>query len=76
MTALPDGASILTWILALASNVFIIIFIVRVIGAFGKKEWGELVINVIAAVLVAGLIYSNDATLTFLKNLWNSFIGV
>lgn len=72
---LPDGASIKDWVLALAGNIFIAIFVVRTIGAFGKKEWGELIINVLAAVLIAGLVYSNEATINLIKNVWNTFIG-
>lgn len=72
---LPDGASIKDAVLALAGNIFIILFIVRTIGAFGKKEWGELIINILAGVLIAGLVYSNETTITLLRNIWNTFLG-
>ena len=68
-TALKDG------VLILAGNVFIIIFIIRTIGSWAKKEWGELVVSFLAAVVIAGLVYSTDAMVTVLKNIWALVAG-
>lgn len=62
-------------VLALAGNVFIIIFVIRAVGAYAKREWGELVTNILAAILIAGFIYFNDSTINILKWIWGQVTG-
>jgi len=72
---MPTGDAIRDGILVLAGNIFIIIFVVRSVGAYGKKEWGELTINLIAAVLLVGLIYFNESFIELLRNVWQLIVG-
>lgn len=72
---MPTGDAIRDGILVLAGNIFIIIFVVRSVGAYGKKEWGELTINLLAAVLLVGLIYFNESFIELLRNVWQLIVG-
>ena len=64
------GAEFRDWVLILAGNVFIVIFIVRSLGSYAKREWGELIINLLAGILIAGLVYANAQTIQLLQQLW------
>lgn len=72
---MPTFDAIRDWVLVLAGNIFIIIFVVRSVGAYGKKEWGELTINLLAAVLLVGLIYFNESFIELLRNVWQLIVG-
>lgn len=72
---MPTGIEFREAVLVLAGNIFIIIFVVRSIGAYGRKDWGELVMNFLAAILIAGLIYANAAVIEMLKTVWGLITG-
>ena len=64
------GADFKDWVLIIAGNVFIVILVIRSVGYYAKKEWGELIGHLLVAVVIAGLIYANDAALALLQNFW------
>jgi hypothetical protein len=70
-----DGADFKDWVLALAGNIFIVLFIVRSVGAYAKKEWSELTVNILAGVLIAGFVYFTDGTIDVLKQIWTLITG-
>lgn len=72
---LPDGVAFKDWVLLLAGNIFIIIFVIRAIGAFAKKEWGELVVNFLAGIVIAGFVYFTDSSIAVLKSIWTTIFG-
>lgn len=72
---MPDGIAIKDAVLVLAGNIFIIIFIVRTVGAFAKKEWGDLVVNILAAIVIAGFVYFTDSSIEVLKGIWSMLFG-
>jgi len=71
----PTGVAVKDAVLTLAGNVFIIIFIIRTVGAFAKKEWGELVVNFLAGIIIAGFVYFTDSSVTVLKTIWSLIFG-
>lgn len=71
----PDGTAVKDAVLVLAGNIFIIIFIVRCVGSFAKKEWGELVVNFLAGIVIAGLVYFTTESINVLKSAWSLFFG-
>jgi hypothetical protein len=71
----PNGESIKNAVLILAGNVFIIIFIIRSVGAFAKREWGELVVNFLAGVIIVGLVYFTDSSVQVMKTIWSMIFG-
>lgn len=62
-------------VLIAAGNIFIIIFVVRSIGAYAKKEWGELVTNILAAIILVGFIYFTDSSINTFKWIWQQMTG-
>lgn len=61
-----DGGQILAWILALAGNVLIAVLVVRMLSSFAKKEWGDMITNVLGAALLAWIIWGNESFIAFL----------
>ena len=48
----PTGADFKDWVLVIAGNIFIAILVLRAIGHYFKREWGELFGHIAAGVLV------------------------
>jgi hypothetical protein len=49
--------------------------VLRSIGHYFKREWGELFGHLAAGVLVGGLIYANNETINVLKGFWGLISG-
>jgi hypothetical protein len=49
--------------------------VLRAIGHYFKREWGELFGHIAAGVLVGGLIYANNQTINVLKGFWGLLSG-
>ena len=73
---MTTGAEFKDWALILAGNIFIVIFLVRVVGSYAKREWGELVTNFFAAAIIAALIYMNEQFIELLKGLASLVFGI
>lgn len=73
---MTTGAEFKDWALILAGNIFIVILIVRIVGAYAKREWGELLTNFCAAVIIAALIYMNEQFVGLLKQLAGLIFGI
>ena len=71
----PTGADFKDWVLVIAGNIFIAILVLRAIGHYFKREWGELFGHLAAGVLVGGLIYANNQTINVLKGFWGLLSG-
>lgn len=69
------GEALKNAILLILGNIFIVLLAVRAVGAWARKEWGELVALVVGAVLVAGFIYFPDQIVTLLKAIWSQLTG-
>ena len=61
--------------LKIVGNIFIVVLVVRAFGAYLKKEWGDLVTELVFAVILAGFIYFTDQSIGILKLLWNATLG-
>lgn len=61
--------------LSVVGNIFLVVLVVRAFGAYLKKEWGDLITELVFAVVLAGFIYFTDSMLAVLKLLWNLTIG-
>lgn len=72
---MTTGAEFKDWVLIIAGNIFIVIFILRVVGSYAKREWGELLTNLCAAILIAGFIYLNEQTMQLFRNLFELIFG-
>ncbi|UYG18306.1 hypothetical protein BRM3_14990 (plasmid) [Brachybacterium huguangmaarense] len=61
------GAELKDWVLIVAGNIFIVILVVRAISHYAKREWGELITNLLIAVFIAWIVYSNSTFIAFLR---------
>ncbi|MGW2255403.1 hypothetical protein ACWCXH_35285 [Kitasatospora sp. NPDC001660] len=73
--ALTTGADLKAWVLLIAGNVFIVILVVRSIGYYAKREWGELIGHILVAILIAGFVFATDTSVGLLKDLWGKVSG-
>lgn len=69
------GDAFKDWVIAILGNVFIIVMVVRAVGHYTKREWGELIGNLVMAVVVAAMVYFPDQFINILKGAWNLFTG-
>lgn len=69
------GAELKDWILTIAGNVLIIIFVVRSIGYYAKKEWGEFIVHIIVSVILVMFVYFTDNTIKVLQTIGKLVIG-
>ncbi|MFF3764637.1 hypothetical protein ACFYYR_11200 [Streptomyces sp. NPDC001922] len=72
---LTDGSDLKKWILLIAGNVFIVILAVRGIGYYAKREWGELIGHLMAAVVIAGIVYAPNVAVDLFKGIWSKVAG-
>lgn len=64
---MTTGVDFKNAVLLLAGNIFIIVLAVRMLGHYAKREWGEMVASLIGAIIVAFIVYANDAAVALLK---------
>lgn len=60
-----------TLVAQVAGGIFLCVLIVRMVSAYAKREYGEMVTNFLAAVVVAGFVYDPTGVTGMLKSLWN-----
>jgi hypothetical protein len=75
LAALTTGADLKTWILAIAGNVFVALLVIRGLGAFLKRDYGEMATLFVAGVLLAGLIWFPDGAVALMKAIWQKVVG-
>jgi len=61
--------------LKVVGNVFTVVFIVRALGAYIKKDWGDMISQIVFAMVLVGFIYFTDQSIGILKFLWNITLG-
>lgn len=69
------GDAFKDWVIAIIGNVFMIILVVRSVGYYMKREWGELIGHLLVAVVVASIVYFPDQFIGLLQGVWNLFTG-
>ena len=63
------GADFKTWVLLVVGNILIVLIVVRLAGAFARKEWGEMIALLIASVVVGAFVWFPDGTIAVLKGI-------
>lgn len=61
--------------LKIVGNIFTVVFLVRALGAYIKKDWGDMISQIVFAVVLVGFIYFTDQAIGVLKFLWNITAG-
>lgn len=69
------GTSFKDWVLVIAGNVFIVVLVVRGIGHWVKREWGDLIVHFLVAILLAAFVYMTDQTVAVMKTLAKMIFG-
>lgn len=61
------GAELKDWVIIVAGNIFIVVLVVRMVSHWAKREWGDLLTNLLVAVFIAWIVYSTDTFISFLR---------
>ncbi|WP_237236693.1 hypothetical protein [Rothia nasimurium] len=72
---MTDFAGLKDWFIVIAGNLFIVIMIARALGAYAKRDWGDLITNLAVAVVIGFLVYANDSAVALIKHLANLAFG-
>ncbi|WP_137235523.1 hypothetical protein [Streptomyces sp. BPSDS2] len=72
---LTTGESLKNWILIVVGNLFMGFLAVRALGHFIKKEWGEMVTLMVAAVFVGAVVWAPLVVKDVLVGIWNKVAG-
>lgn len=73
---MTDLAGFKDWAIVVIGNIFIVILLVRMIGAWAKREYGDLMTNAVLAILIGFLVYANDAAIALIQRLGGLVFGV
>ena len=69
------GNELADWIIAIVGNVFLVILIIRLVGAWMKDQWGQVIGILVGGIIVAAAIYMPDQFKSFLTGLWKLIMG-
>lgn len=69
------GAELKDWVIIVAGNIFIVILVIRMISHYAKREYGELITNLLIAIFIAWIVYSTDTFISFLQWVANKVTG-
>lgn len=72
---LTTGESLKNWILIVVGNLFLAFLAIRALGHFIKKEWGEMVTLLVAAVFVGAVVWAPLVVKDVLVGIWNKVAG-
>lgn len=62
-------------VIKIVGNLFIIVLVVRAFSAYAKKAWGELITEIVVAIVLICFIYLTDQTIAILKWIAGGVIG-
>ena len=73
--AAPTLDSLSSTILTLVGSAFVIVIVVRMFTAYAKKNWGELITELVAVLFVGWFIWDTTGAITTLKGLVTGIFG-
>lgn len=73
--ALPDLGSTKTWALGFAGSAVLVILILRMVHLYAKKQWGEMIVEVIGGVVMIYFCFANDLAIAQMKALGTMVFG-
>jgi hypothetical protein len=73
--AAPTLDSLSQTILTLVGSAFVIVIVVRMFTAYAKKNWGELITELVAVLFVGWFIWDTTGAITTLKGLVTGIFG-
>jgi hypothetical protein len=73
--AAPNLTSTSAILLSLLGTAFTILMVVKIFGAYAQKQWGALVIEVIAGVVVAYFVLMPESAVNMLRGFATGIFG-
>jgi hypothetical protein len=73
--AAPSIESLSTLILTLVGSAFVVVIVVRMFTAYAKKNWGELITELVAILFVGWFIWDTAGAITTLKGVVSGIFG-
>lgn len=70
-----DLSGLRTWVLAIVGTLFVIIFAVRAVLGWARKDWGELIGFFAAGIFVAWVVFFPDDAVNTMKDLADQVFG-
>lgn len=75
VAAMPSLDSFKNIVITLVGTLVIIILVIRVTTAYAKKQWGELVTEVIAIVVIGWFVWNTDGAISTIKEISAGIFG-
>jgi hypothetical protein len=73
--AAPSIDSLSSLILTLVGSAFVIVIVVRMFTAYAKKNWGELITELVAVLFVGWFVWDSASAITTLKGIVTGIFG-
>lgn len=61
------GRSVVEWILTVVGAVFTVVLVTNMTAIFAKKDWGQMIGFIVAAIVCGWVILSPDTFIAFIK---------
>ena len=71
----PSIDSLSSLVLTLVGSAFVIVIVVRMFTAYAKKNWGELITELVAILFVGWFIWDTTGAITTLKGIVTGIFG-
>ena len=73
--AAPSIDSLSNLVLTLVGSAFVIVIVVRMFTAYAKKNWGELITELVAVLFVGWFIWDTAGAISTLKGIVTGIFG-
>jgi nicotinamide riboside transporter PnuC len=73
--ALPNFDSVGNSIISVLGSLVMVILVVRIVVAYGKKQWGEMITEVVAVIFVGWFVWFPDSAKATIKEIAKSIFG-
>jgi len=75
VAALPQFDSLKNALITILGSVVMIILLIRIVTAYGKKQYGEMITELLAVVFVAWFVFTPDSAQSTIKALAKMIFG-
>lgn len=72
---MTDLSGLKDWVIIVVGNLFIVLLLVRALGSWAKRDWGDLITNLVVAIVIGFLVYANDAAVALIQQLGQTAFG-
>lgn len=73
--ALPQFDSLKNAIITILGSLVMIILVIRIVTAYGKKQYGEMITELIAVIFVAWFVFTPDSAQSTIVSLAKTIFG-